>query len=493
MKDPIPGKLDYGSRVWIFTVRNTTGTNVLGGKVRKNAGYSLETVSDFRVRKASGLFPVVLFCLLSAGQAAAQKVLFHADSFAPAAGEKLPSGWTTVSRMEQFRPTFAVDETPNLGGPGSLRISGGASEAASGCWRTEIKGISPEKYYRLEASLFTRGVPWTQRQAMARLYWLNSEGGRAAMPEFVPESGVEGDWRKVSAVYRPPKNAVAVRIELFLGNCAQGTVWWDDIKLSEVPEPPARMVKVAAADCRPDRAATNMDMAAQYLPVIEQAGQAGCDILLLGETITLLARADIPTFEKAEPIPGPITDFLGEYARKHGMYIIVGLLENENGVLYNTAAIIDRRGEIAGKYRKVFLPLEDLEIGVTPGDHYPVFDTDFGRIGIIICYDIQFTAPAQAMAVQGAEVIFCPNWGNVFPVEARAIENQVYIVSSGFDVPTDIFGPDGKLIDRSENRPGLAVAEIDLNRPLRESGQARRRHYMLRELRPDIIVPGFDR
>lgn len=444
-----------------------------------------------RLKRLSLLPLLSLLALVTAGFGAEGRVLFRADSFVPAAGAALPEGWTTFGPLEAARPEFGVAEAPNLGGPGSLSIYGAAGQAATGCWRTVVRGLTPGAWYRFEAFFQGRGVAWPRRQAMARLYWLDGQGQRVDRPEFVPESGPLAEWQEVSGLFRAPEKAEGVRIELFLSHCPQGTVYWDRVSLSEAAAPPSRLVKVAAANCRPDGAKSNLAQAEQFIGVIEQAGRQGCDILLLGETITLPARGDTPTLEKAEPIPGPITERFGELARQYKMYIIVGLLENDHGTLYNTAALIDRQGKIAGRYRKVFLPLDDLESGVTPGDHYPVFDTDFGRIGIIICYDIAYPEPARAMAVQGAELVFNPNWGNYFPVAARAMENQVYLVSSGYDTPTDIYDPSGKKIAACEQRPGVAVAEIDLNQARYQDG--RRRQYLLRELRPDIRVSGLER
>ncbi|MCE5270969.1 carbon-nitrogen hydrolase family protein [bacterium] len=414
------------------------------------------------------------------------------DSFQTGAAE-LPSGWSTAARLAAFPPQFSVVAGPSLGAPGALCIRGAGQEAASGCWRTELKGIDPSQCYEFEAWFQARGVPWPRRQAMARLDWLDESGQRVTMPDEVPQEGGEGDWQRVHVVCRPPEKAAQVRVELFLSHCPQGEIYWDRVSLRRVAEPQPRKVRVAAADYRPSGVKTNLEAAGQYDPLIDQAGAQGCDILLLGETITLPGRADVPTLQKAESVPGPLSEHLSALARKHKMYIIVGILENDHGVLYNTALLIDRQGQVAGRYRKVHLPLDDLEGGVTPGDSYPVFDTDFGRIGIMICYDLQFPEPSRAMTIQGAEVLFCPNWGSDFPPAGRALENQVYVVSSGYDTPTDIVGPDGKVLARSEKKPGLAVAEIDLNRGLREPGFARRRQYLLRELRPDIIIPGYNR
>ena len=158
-------------------------------------------------------------------------------------------------------------------------------------------------------------------------------------------------------------------------------------------------------------------------------------MILLPEGITVVGTgksfADV-----AETVPGPTTQRLGELARKHNSYIVAGLYEREGPAIYNTAVLIDREGNVAGKYRKVQLPYEEIEGGLTPGNDYPVFQTDFGTVGLMICYDSQFAEPAQALAGRGAEIIFMPIWGGIETLaRARAIENKVFLVSSGYDFP----------------------------------------------------------
>ncbi len=455
---------------------------------------SIKGVGTWRVAKLI-LAAVLLSAWADAGALRAEGgngILLRVDSFQ--AGEKgWPGGWSTTARLAAFPPQFSVVETPNLGAPGALCIRGAGQSAASGGWSTEVGGIDPSQCYEFEAWFLARGVSWPRRQAMARLDWLDEGGRRVSMPDEAPQVSGEGDWQRVGVVCRPPAKAAKVRVELLLSHCPQGEIYWDKVNLRQVTLPQPRKVKLATADYRPSGVRTNVEAAEQYDPLIEEAGRQGCDIILLGETITLPGRADVPTLQKAETVPGPLSEHLSALARKHKMYIIAGILENDHGMLFNTALLIDRQGRIAGRYHKVHLPLDDLESGVTPGDSYPVFDTDFGRIGIIICYDLQFPEPSRAMTIQGAEVLFCPNWGSDFPPAGRALENQVYVVCSGYDTPTDIVGPDGKVLGRSEKKPGLAVAEIDLNRGLREPGVARRRNYLLHELRPDIVVPGYGR
>ncbi len=88
------------------------------------------------------------------------------------------------------------------------------------------------------------------------------------------------------------------------------------------------------------------------------------------------------------------------------------MFEKEGSLIYNTGVLMDRGGNIAGKYRKVQLPLAEAEFGVTPGCEFPVFDTDFGKIGILICFDHFFPEPARILSYNGAEIIFVPTIGN---------------------------------------------------------------------------------
>jgi predicted amidohydrolase len=86
----------------------------------------------------------------------------------------------------------------------------------------------------------------------------------------------------------------------------------------------------------------------------------------LPEAITLVGTP-LDYIAASEPVPGPTTKYLGDLARKFKMYIVAGILEREGDVVYNTAILMDRDGKLAGKYRKLSLPREEIEGGVTPG------------------------------------------------------------------------------------------------------------------------------
>ena len=148
------------------------------------------------------------------------------------------------------------------------------------------------------------------------------------------------------------------------------------------------------------------------------------------------------------------------------------MLELDGEKTYDTAVLIDRRGNIAGKYRKTHLPLAEVEDGETAGNEYPVFDTDFGRIGILICWDFFFPEAMRIMRLKGAEVVFLPiagdpgarHWDIVS--RARALDNGVYVVASVSDgADSRIINPDGEVVANTTD--GLATADLDLSKESR--------------------------
>jgi predicted amidohydrolase len=200
-----------------------------------------------------------------------------------------------------------------------------------------------------------------------------------------------------------------------------------------------------------------------FAGMIDRAAAYAPDIVLLPETINLL-HTGLSYVQAAEPIPGASTIRLGERARQHGIYIVAGLMERDGHAVYNTSVLINRQGEIVGKYRKVNLPIQEVEGGITPGDNFPVFDTDFGRVGMMICWDVSFTDPARALAAKGAELILMPIWGgDELLTRARAVENHLTVVTASYDSPTGIVDSRGEYIAIASWDAPVAFAEIDLD------------------------------
>ena len=178
------------------------------------------------------------------------------------------------------------------------------------------------------------------------------------------------------------------------------------------------------------------------------------------------------TFDaNAETVPGPSTDFVAAIARAQHVNIAFGMVERVGDALYNTAVLLDRNGSLIGKHHKIQLPLQDASAGLTPGDAVTVFDTDFGRVALLICQDISFPEPAREAALQGAELLLVPIWGGKTTlVHARAMENGIHLAASGYDYASEVIDPLGNVLASvaPTGGPGAAVAEVDLSRRFRE-------------------------
>jgi predicted amidohydrolase len=151
---------------------------------------------------------------------------------------------------------------------------------------------------------------------------------------------------------------------------------------------------------------------------------------------------------------------------------VAGLIERDRHLIYNVAVLLGPDGAIVGKYRKVTLPRGEVEKGVAPGNEYPVFDTRFGKVGMMVCYDGFFPEVARQLSNHGAEVIAWPVWGcNPLLAQARACENHVYLISSTYSKTEDtwirsaVFDHTGAMLVAADEFGTVVVAEVDLNKP----------------------------
>ena len=182
-----------------------------------------------------------------------------------------------------------------------------------------------------------------------------------------------------------------------------------------------------------------------------------------------LREKGVTADERAVELKGPVLDTLGEKAREHHTWIVAPMTLREpesSGKLSNAAVLLDREGRVAGIFRKVH-PIVDadgtFEGGVTPGETYPVFECDFGRLGLLICWDMGYEDAWRALAAAGAELVVVPSASpQTLRPAAEALRHHFYVATSTPRDNASIFDPIGRTISQVTQAPGTAVREIDL-------------------------------
>ena len=190
-------------------------------------------------------------------------------------------------------------------------------------------------------------------------------------------------------------------------------------------------------------------------------------------------------YELAEPVPGPSVEKIAEIAKENKLYMVFGMPEKSEkaeSVIYNTAVLVGPRGYV-GKYRKMYLPTHSVfeeKRYFRPGYETPVFETELGKIGLIICYDVFFPEVSRALKLKGAQIIVCISASpavrrNFFETltAARAIENNtfvIYVNLVGIEEGLQFWGgsriisPSGSIIKKAKyNEEDFVVGEIDLD------------------------------
>jgi len=418
---------------------------------------------------------------------AAAPLHMHQTAFKPGTNG-LPAGWSVYGARPEITPKTFVDSIHYRTEPGSLAISGNSNAAEYGGWTYLAPEISAGTWYRFVAYYRAEGLHDDALQVVSRLDWQTADGKVAGRPDYPYAVTPDGDWTRLTLDAPAPENAAAVKIELFLENAPQATLWWDDISLEEIPNPGPRAVTVATVKYHPRNTHSAEENVRQFVELVDRAVPEKTDVILLPEGMTV-AGTGKGDADVSEPVPGPTTEKLGELARRKHAYIIGGIYEREAPAVYNTAVLIDREGRLVGKYRKVYLPREEIEAGLTPGNAYPVFRTDFGKIGIMICWDVEYADPARALALKGAEMILMPIWdGDKTLTKARAIENHVFLISATYGDNSLVLDPNGETQAIATDNGTIALAKIDLNRRYDDPWLGNMRERFMKELRLDVPV-----
>ncbi|MBP1744575.1 MAG: carbon-nitrogen hydrolase [Firmicutes bacterium] len=241
--------------------------------------------------------------------------------------------------------------------------------------------------------------------------------------------------------------------------------------------------------------------------LLDEAAKKGADIAALPEMFNC-PYSNSCFRDYGESYPGETTRMLSDQAQKNGMYIIGGSIpELDDDKVYNTSYTFDRKGRLVGKHRKVHLFDIDVKGKITfkesdvltPGSEMTVFDTEWGKMGVMICYDIRFPEFTRKMALADAKAVFVPaafnmttgpaHWELTF--RARALDNQIYMfgissarnekgyIAYGNSIAANSWG---QVIGRLDEKEGILMLDVDLD----DVNEVRESLPLLKHRRPEV-------
>ncbi len=249
---------------------------------------------------------------------------------------------------------------------------------------------------------------------------------------------------------------------------------------------------------------SNLEKAQHY---IAKAKSQGADFVILPEFYMALAtpKSGVLPVDVAEPLDGPFISALRKAARENEIYVVCGMYESkpdDRKRAYNTTVFIDRSGRLIHSYRKTHLydafSYQESDT-IIPGENpYKAVETEFGKIGLMVCYELRFPEIARQFALQEAGILFVPagwvagpmkeeHWQTL--IRARAIENTMFVI--GANLVGDIFtgrslmvDPMGVILASAGEEETLITAEVDLDRIRR----VREKLPSVRDRRPELYV-----
>jgi len=426
--------------------------------------------------------------------------------------ENVPDGWTAESPRDEIRPHFSYESNGGPNGASCFVMTATGKSENTGQWTSTVP-VTGGRHFSFRAFRKVTSLESPRRNTMVRITWQDDRGKsvfmgpgdhlslnssteqlsktkgddhaagrgkpvppmkawlRTARYEFPADRDTTAEgWTEIADVYLVPPDATRAKVELCLRWTRGGEVRWSDVSFEEVTPPKSRNVRLATVFFKigKNKQPTVLEACRLFAEHIAEAGRQGADIVCLPEVLTAKGTGK-KSDEIAEPIPGPSSNYFGKLAKKHNLYIVAGLVEREEQHKYNTAALIGPDGTVIGKYRKVCLTRGESAGGYTAGRDYPVFETRFGKVGMMICWDLMFPEVARNLSNNGAEVIALPiAGGDPILARARAIENQTYLITSsygGHGLECGVFGYDGSLLAEATDSTGsVCVVEVDLNK-----------------------------
>jgi len=397
-------------------------------------------------------------------------------------------GWARWFPREEVAP--ALDESAEDGG--SLVVEGDGLEYCIGGWERTVEGFEPGDEFIVHAEVECTRMVNAPRSLWIRIYWRGDlPGGTAPDIVRISEGATAGEYVFDDRI-TVPEGASSALVRLIYRWEGEGRAVWKNVSMKPAPpEKPHRIVRISTLYWRATGETSIDNNFEHWLGMVDRAAADDPDIILIGEGAMIVGVGFADMDALSEQLPGGrFFNAFAEKAKEHGCYICYGTYERDGRYIFNTAALISPQGELVGKYRKSHLPTEEDVVGLSPGSGIEVFDTDLGRIGIIICIESAFPEIMRAAVLKGAEIVLVPIWGgDEDTIRVRAKENGVYVATSSFDMKCMVVDRRGNVMAETfrDLGTGVATADCDLDDRTKTPWTGNWPSYMMRMRWPELF------
>ena len=349
---------------------------------------------------------------------AGSKVFLNED-FSKSEASQAPAGWVVTAPNPALAPVFQVVNFPGSRSGKALLAAGNGRPECFGFIEHPVQLSAKDYCFRVRFKV--EGIDDVNRNLTHGIFGTFNDGIFRYRRE-------EGGWIVGENRFRGKEGAGKVRLTYRFA--ATGKVWWDQVYLGECPPIPERPVKIAVSS-----GAHKMDFWPGWLDV---AGRKKVTIALMTEGFNGKG------VDQPEPIDGPAGRLMAEKAKQWKMYVAGAFYEQRGDLVFNSCPLYSPAGALLGIYEKVELFDPELDQGCSPGREVKVFQTEFGNVGIMTCFDSWHPETARLLGYKGAEIILFPNAGYYLGLmPARAADSGVWIAAASANSPSGIWDSSG--------------------------------------------------
>ncbi len=412
----------------------------------------------------------IVLALVTASSAADSQILLQ-DRFERAGANGVPEGWSVWQANAAYPLTVQRVQQGDRGW--RIRMAGAGSRFAKARAFRPITGLQGGEWYKFEAVFTATNIPNPADCAVAVLEH-KERHTRVLTPVRSGDDYISTLVMQMPEGYSGPAN-----IHLFAGYIPGGTVEWKEVRVERLSsyKPPTRPVRVSAIDSEPPQPGSVEDNARHYAAEIDRACAGGkLDLIVFPEHMNTTKV----TGKTAVSLDSRYMQILGEAARRNRTYLAGSIHEERDGVIYNTGFVIDREGKVAGRYEKTHLTVGEMLFSpLIRGEETKVFQTDFGKIALMVCFDFHYPEAPRLAAQMGAEIILVPfasdgrlkedgyARGAEYSGRAFALENRIPIIFSATlgkdEQPSWIIDQSAKVLARSGSQKHIIRATLDLD------------------------------